>query len=355
MFLLIESFLLWKPVPFRVPIPRGLPTKTLPGESSHFASPCMKLALAKEIIACLPAGRTLFHYTKDDYAFLLLDLMRSKTPRLHELRRSRVGRLLEKPTIKSFLSQCPSGDLSSADLPRRQYHRDGRAYRLSLDLWGEDLDYWKSNQVSRKGVSLVLQLNMPQSHFRRLQRCLIDPDDTPFDYYSHPTRNDRNPTLAWCRLDVDLDSREALIEEIQTDMLRDYREAMSDARTARKKGERIFDWYGFEFRTNHLIYYWDDEFSSHEKTWHEAILTAALEFLVDELGMKTIYYHTAESGRILKRISGNTPPVSLYSSLPKKFCFEQTAEAPDILSRESHWKRRLRSSPRPFEFFRLAV
>ena len=62
------------------------------------------------------------------------------------------------------------------------------------------------------------------------------------------------------------------------------------------------------------------------------MLWATLDFLRNELGLRRIYYHTAESGRLLKRIDGNLPPLSLYSDLPRKFCFDGTTEAPAFLA-----------------------
>lgn len=41
-----------------------------------------------------------------------------------------------------------------------------------------------------------------------------------FNYCGHPVSRQRN-TLAWARLDLDLNSATALIEEIQSDWIRD--------------------------------------------------------------------------------------------------------------------------------------
>jgi hypothetical protein len=137
--------------------------------------------------------------------------------------------------------------------------------------------------------------------------------------------------LTWCRLDFDLETGEALIEEIQSDLLRELRSSVNRAYEAHDRKEACFSWYGYQFKTAPLIDYWVKDFSAHEKIWHEAMLTAALRFLFDELGMKTVYYHTATSGKFLKRIGGTAPPASLYTTLPRQFCFENTREAPVIL------------------------
>jgi hypothetical protein len=52
------------------------------------------------------------------------------------------------------------------------------------------------------------------------------------------------------------------------------------------------------------------------------------------LGLHRIYYHTWESGNRLKYLedkSWGQPPRSLYTALPKRFCFDTTHEAPGFL------------------------
>ncbi len=315
----------------------------------------MKHELAKEVVACLPKGRTLFHYSKDDYAFLLLHMLSKKENRIHKLRGTSAGKLLQKPSVKAHLASCHDGRIDPAVIPRQQHLREGRAYRLSLDIWGDDVQFWRYNQVSRKGVSLVLQLNLNLSHYRNLARCVDLSDHDPFWVVGHPAREGKFPSLGWCRLDFDLESGEALIEEVQTDLLREMRAVARAAYESREAKESRFEMFGGDFDTERLIAFWEEDFSSHEKTWHEAMLSAALTFLVDEIGMKTIFYHTHESGRLLKGIDGTQPPKSLYTTLPKQFCFERTRTVPHLLTSERGWKRKLRSIRQPLEFFRMAV
>ena len=50
------------------------------------------------------------------------------------------------------------------------------------------------------------------------------------------------------------------------------------------------------------------------------------------LGVQKIYYHTYSSGNILKVLPENeAPPKSIYTQLPKKFCFSKTDEIPPFL------------------------
>lgn len=318
----------------------------------------MKFELAKEVMACLPKGRTLFHYSKDDYAFLLLHLMAQKEQRIQNIRRGHAARLLEKPALKPHLARCPDGRILPDSIPRHQYLPDGQAYRLTLGIWGDDLEFWRYNQVSRKGVSLVLQVNLNQSFTKKLSRCVDLGENDPFEVTWHPVRNGRHPTLAWCRLDFDLEKREALIEEVQSDLLRDVKAVVGAAARAAKRRRKTFRMYGSEFRTRAMLDLWRKDFSAHEKTWHEATLTAAISFLIEELGMKQIYYHTPESGKFLKEIRGTLPPASLYTSLPKKFCFQLTDQCPDLVKQDKRWKRRHRKMKRDktsLRFFNLKL
>jgi len=315
----------------------------------------MKREIANEVVACLPKGRTLFHYSKDDYAFQLLHLLKEDGAEIRDVRSSPLARLLDKPRVKPYLAACSDGKLCQEKIPRQQFLPEGQNYRLSLDVWGEDLTRWKYNQVSRKGVSLVLQLNLNQSHFTKLSRCADLEDYDPFGGWGHPAREGKYPTLSWCRLDFDLETGEALIEEIQTDLLREMKDLAGKAHRAKKRGWDEVWFYGTEFKTKRLLDYWEVEFRHHEKTWHEAMLSAALVFLLEEIGMKTVYYHTHQSGKFLKRIDGTLPPESLYTKLPKQFCFEKTRDAPELLCRTRDWKRRMRAVDRELEFFRVAV
>ena len=315
----------------------------------------MKPEIAREVIECLPSGRTLFHYSKDDYALFLLKHLGGRDNRIHDIRRGKAGKLLEKSAVKPFLSACADGVFRTELLPERQYLPDGRTYRLSLDIWGDIDRDWHWQQVSRKGVSLVLQMNLNRSLTEALRECYESEDEDPFYNYSHPARNGDFPTLAWARLDFDLETGEALIEELQTDLLRDLGVLAEDAYEARKEGRKEFNRYGANVRTDRVISAWEETFSAERKCWHEAMLSAALWFLVSEMGCRRIYYHTEHTGSYLKRIGGRKPPRSLYTDLPQRFCFDETDEIPKMLEEQRHWKRRVKACPEPMRFYRMAV
>ncbi|MEM6335100.1 MAG: hypothetical protein AAF752_00940, partial [Bacteroidota bacterium] len=60
-----------------------------------------------------------------------------------------------------------------------------------------------------------------------------------------------------------------------------------------------------------------------------------------------IYFHTDAGGRQLKPMAN--PPRSLYSRLPRRFCFTETETAPTFLRSTRH--RRLRQRLRGARFF----
>ena len=315
----------------------------------------MRPEIAREVIRCLPSGRTLFPYSKDDYAFHLLRLAGAREKRIHKLRKTTAGKLLEKPVVKRHLATCPSGLLEPELLPESNYTPDARCYRLSLDIWGGERKNRWWQQVSRCGASLVLQLNLNHTQAEMLRSCYVSETEDPFENYGHPARSGDFPTLAWARMDFDLETGEALIEELQTDLLRDLKSIAESAYEADSNGLRSFERYGADFDVEKVIRVWEAEYLAERSHWQEAMLSAAIRFLATEIGSKEIYYHTEHTGAFLKRISGTRPPRSLYTDLPRRFCFDETDEVPRLLSDERDWRRREKAARDPIRFFKMAV
>jgi len=315
----------------------------------------MRPAIAREVIECLPNGRTLFHYSKDDYAFLLLRMLAGRESSIRKLRQTKARQLLEKPAVKPHLAVFSGGLIEPELLPQRQHSAAGKCYRLSLDTWGGDGRNWHWKQVSRKGVSLVLQLNLNCTDTEKLRSCYSSDGIDPFENRWHPARSGDSPTLAWARLDFDLETGEALIEELQTDLIGDLQWFAGQAHAARKVGEKTFERSRAKFDTARMISIWENDFAAERKHWQEAMLSAAIWFLVSEIGIRRIYHHTDETGSYLKRIKGTKPPRSLYTDLPRRFCFDETDEAPRFLADGRGWNRRVKACDRPMRFFRMAV
>ncbi len=188
--------------------------------------------------------------------------------------------------------------------------------------------------------ALILQLNFSNQHDRAFKRFL-NCDEEDFQYDCHPTSNRRN-TLGWARIDVDFNTDEALIEEIQSDWLRRAISLQQRAeRMVKAKREEIL-FYGQVIAITQVLNYLK-ALEQHYQLWQEALLNAAINFVFDELGIRSLYYHTYSTGTKLKRMSNCPPPKSLYTELPKRFCFATTTEAPRFLLQDKKSKRVLKA------------
>jgi hypothetical protein len=300
----------------------------------------MKLDEINELRAMLPTGRTLFSYARHQYGLQLLRYAAPAPTPITALRQSAAAPLLQKPAVRSALSQCGKQlrasllDMQIASLPAREH------YALALDVWDGGI------QISRPGANLVLQLNFSHQHNRAFERLLKPEPGWDFNGWGHPVlRGDaagRRYTLAWARLDIDFDNGEALIEEIQTDWVRRARNAY----TCAKSGVKQSYWHRHMGAMTHFVEYYESCLANHIAHWDEAMLTATLFFLREELGLRNIWTHTPQSGLLLKKMDARyAPPVSLYSDLPQRFCFRATESLPRFLAQDGRIIKRLRRAP----------
>ncbi len=305
--------------------------------------------LLDEVIACLPKDRTLFRYARDDYALMLLSRVAGDGLRIGEIRQSAFGRLLGKPTVRTLLAAKGDGMVSRSDFDYACL--EGRQdFLLTLGRWNEDLR--GDNQTSRHSGNLVLQVNFNSSHDREFMRVVGPSGREDFLGWGHPVlqageRRYFRHTMAWVRMDVDFETDEVLIEEVQTDWLRDARWYL-----------RSLEWYAENNRdqlkdqvvngkVDAAVNYVRETLAPYFRLWDEAALTAAINFVVDELGIISIYYHSYETGNVLKKIRYSQPPRSLYSDLPRRFCFRLTDEMPAMLARSRAAKRKLKRVQKP--------
>jgi hypothetical protein len=298
----------------------------------------MQLSELQEIVELLPEGRTRFYYFKDRYALLLLELAITGEVSKKDLKQGSFGRLLEKEVVKDSIRNARGSRLCAGTFA--SYWPLGyECYFLTLAIWGGRSGNWW--QTSRPGHNLVLQLNFSSKH-NDPYRKLIDPErKRPFEFEFHPVAGgefDIHPaagksmhTLAWSRLDLDLGNGEALIEEIQTDWVR----WALLARRLALRAEKNIQFRGTEMQRTDILRYVDSVLRQHQATWDEAMLSATIWFLHEMLGVRQIYYHTYESGIRLKRIDGREPPRSIYTRLPRRFCFQPTDRRPAFLPRKA--------------------
>ncbi len=303
----------------------------------------MKAAEVEEIIACLPRGRTCFHYFADRYALLLLAWVCGAGRPVRELRAGPFAPLLNKPLVREALAPAGQG-LARAEHFAWHWRAPAQTFLLTLDCW--NADHSRYNQTSRGDANLVLQLNFSNQQERHLPKVAGANLADALVCRSHPVRlpddgdHHRN-TLAWARIDLDFDTGEALIEEIQNDWLRNAARALEWMPRHRRA------WGLDEQDIARFRAYCEQVLAPLRKLWSEAMLAAALWFIREELGLRSIWYHSADTGRRVKRIEGGAPPRSIYSRLPRRFCFAQTHEAPRMLSRSRGFARRYRRIPNP--------
>lgn len=308
----------------------------------------MDIQLIDEVIDCLPKGRTKYYYFKDRYALMLLSYRIGQGMTVAELKKSDFSSLLHKPQVKKFLSGVSNGYVDSKRL-EHYWPEDIHPFVLTVARWGGISPRWQ--QTTRHGYNLVIQLNFSNAH-DSLYRSLVKPvRGAVLNYYGHPVlrpgrREIFRETLAWARLDIDFDTDEVLIEEIQSDWVREARDLLHDAQECCVNDENVLDWINVQGKAENVVKYVQQVLMPYVKIWDEAILAAVLSFVRNELGISRVYYHSYESGPMLKCINGSTPRY-LYTALPKRFCFEKTDENPDFLQKDRRFKQRLRKMAAP--------
>jgi len=303
----------------------------------------MKQEEIDEIVACLPSGRTLFPYYRDRYAALLLSWVFRDDVSVAEVKRSRYAGLLAKAPISEAIARRGAGIIDSQMLSTI-WSEPHEQFLLTLASWGGRGRSW--HQTSRAGHNLVLQINLHEGYRRWFNRVVPDEEKWLFEGYGHPVLRETGDlfyrqTLGWVRIDLDLSTGEALLEEVQSDWLRDMRTLLGWHSPARDGDVAV-------------RLYCESMLARLGKIWSEVLMSAALWFVREELGLRAIWFHTFESGCRLKRIKGDRPPRSLYTSLPRKFCYAPTQVPPDFLQRDKSFRRAIRGKPAP-QWFHLQL
>lgn len=315
----------------------------------------MNMEEINELLDCLVGERTLFHYYPDRYAVYLLDryLRKQGDMPIRNLRSGEHAKLLSRPLLKELIKGLGHGRLSRDDL-NAFWPDETQAYVLTLGTWGQKNEYrWA--QTSRPGSNLVLQLNLSEQWAQKIQNVL---DERLNEYIGmfHPLSEKRSATLAWARLDLDMGSGVSLIEEIQSDLVKELENLMFWAQQALNNDQATVDLWHTEnsICSKTLLDVTQSLLSEIKAIWHEAMLTAAIWFLFEELGMKKVYFHSFNTGCVLKNLRRCKPPKSLYTQVPDKFCFEKTPHGPAFLLDNKHARRRLKKVKNPSWFVKAA-
>lgn len=309
-----------------------------------------------EIIDCLPKERTLFPYFKGRYALMLLQAVVGQGRQVKDLKTSGFAPLLDKPEVKQVLAQAGQGEVSAKFLENFWF---GETYHfvLTLGSWGSGDHRWE--QTSRRGCNLVLQLNFSNQHDGMYRKMVKPQYELLLNRRSHPVLRPKQrlyfrETLAWSRIDLDFKSNEALIEEVQNDWLREARYLLLDAKRLKSQNRKMQVWWASEGSVDDVIAYCEQVLLPYYHIWDEAMLAATIDFIYRELGISNVYYHTEQTGYRVKNIKYDKPPRSLYSQLPKRFCFHQTSEAPGFLRKDKYFKRVYKKVENP-RWFQLAL
>ena len=302
-----------------------------------------------DIVACLPQGRTLFSYGRDKFAPMLLGYLLNSGWDTNSIRQSQFKRLCERPPVKALLAAQGRMDLTLAQMAFAQIN-DEKIWRLSLSRWGNSKNF-RWNQNSRRGCSLVLQLNFSNEHDVHFRRLFPFAKWPLFNFDCHPVSKTAN-TLAWARIDLDLDRNEALIEEIQSDWVRRVNSAVEQPQLFLKRYQRHLSEPqslpapdAFKAAVQK---YRDDILPKFAKDWQEITMAACLFFTFEELGLSRVYMHECETGNRLKGLEGDW---SFHHDQSIQNCHENSAfqmsiTAPNFLMHVfKNFKRALDPSP----------
>ncbi|RIX43522.1 MAG: hypothetical protein D3M94_16360 [Rhodocyclales bacterium GT-UBC] len=305
----------------------------------------------QEILACLCGERTVYPYYRDRYSIgLLRHLSRYRqvaTPlSVASLKKSAYAPLLHKPRVKSALARLGHEPLDESFLSACDHDPDPLHFILTLSSWGSDRHAgWRHRQTSRPGMNLVLQLNFSREHDLRYRQ--LGCRNALFNYHGHPVSASSN-TLAWARIDLDLAGDCALIEEIQSDWVRSV--AWLAGRVERKlaagqAANGTIAYRGYAFPLALVQDYCRYILERYAPIWAEAMLWASIQFIREELGLRQVFYHSEAGGRALKGIRHSAPPRSLYTDLPRRFCFAPTQAMPPFLAEDKEVRQCLRQHP----------
>lgn len=302
--------------------------------------------------------QTPFWYYRDKYAVQLLTYFLGAEMKMNALKTSSHQNFLTKPPLKEITANLSNNCLKKADL-HEYLPKDWLNFNLTYHRWGGYEKYPKHSwyQTTRPGYSFVIQLNFDTKH-DTVYHELICPkrnEDPLFKTPGHPVaKKQMQLTLAWARLDVDLTTGEVLIEEVQTDWIREVDRLVKRITQshAKKEREKIRDCWLMHYADTSLynLKQYQAYLAPYKKIWQEIMMSATLDFCVKELGIRDIYFHTYKSGCELKDCA---PPKSIYTKLPKQFGFKQTKVAPQFIQLEKTLKKKIRQ--KEYWWWRLVI
>jgi hypothetical protein len=94
----------------------------------------MEMKTIKEVLDCLPTGKTAFNYYKDRYAVFLLSQVIGRQCAIADLKKSVYSGLLHKPLVKDVMAQSGDGILYKEQL-EMAWSMATEPFLLTLDSW----------------------------------------------------------------------------------------------------------------------------------------------------------------------------------------------------------------------------
>lgn len=290
-----------------------------------------------------------YYYYKDKYLVdSLLEKMNDSQISVNELKSGLASRLLQKQWFKSAILSKSGGSKVRREDIEHFWPQGTLAFDVQVSHWGEDpkkhqKDKWL--QTSRSGYNLVLQINLNQEHFE-VYNSWLKPrwhGEGIFNCTCHPV-SEKRITLGWIRIDLDFETNELLIEEIQTDWLRDLASLAKNLKTNEaSKHKSILKSDGIDGSIDNFWKYYD-YMQPIAKIWDELAASVAIWFAKTELQIQNIYMHSFESCLLFKDQYNSKPPRSIYTKLPKKMGFVMCESVPEFLRKEIYLKRYFRKA-----------
>jgi hypothetical protein len=153
------------------------------------------------------------------------------------------------------------------------------------------MGWYAHRHCKRKGHNLVLHMNFSNQHDTIYQHTFRFPKSSPFCWGGHPRNRQGRNTLAWTRLDIDMDQGDIVC--------------------------------------SHLVF-------------------------TQRIGNQSYFYNTWKTDCRMKGISERwAPPHSIYTDLPRRFCFKKTEEYPAMIYKRARYVRRKWKNDTPY-WFKLA-
>lgn len=319
----------------------------------------MEPQIARRLVALLARERRITRYAEGREAGQLLAYAFPEGARVADIKKTRFAPFLDRPAMKLIVARS-GGTMTRALFEAVGAGEEFVEFVLGYDVWGAfNARDARWRQVSRRGLGLVLQLNFTGAHAEAYRRALKRGDQDYFSYYGHPVAGESAPrrTCAWVRIDIEPETGEALIEEVQNDWIRRAGDAYDRARrliaAAAPKYEMSLRPSLDRVPAERVARYYEEALAPYVDVWREAALSATLALLVETIGVRTVFMHSSAGGCRLKRIDDSVlPPRSIYEDLPRRFAFERTREAPEFLLRSTAKAKRKALARGEIEFWR---